>query len=145
MLRRILISALCVCLANMASMPLSACATLMKLPSECDPATSPLARTNSDSHCEQMANEAAESPQNATRLLNGALLGAAGCCNMTSAPVPDAGERAFQSGAASAQAVMEDSAGIAAVPAIRDSESRNDSPPILHTFDNQALLCTFLI
>lgn len=145
MLRRILISTVCISVAALSPVPLPACAMLMKFPAECGPAMPAATKASDDSHCEQMANEASESAG------GGATLRSVGpersCCSMTPAPVPDARASATQPEAASAFAPVAIGVSQGTAPALVfvGAETGRDSGPPVDPPSRQAFLCTFLI
>lgn len=138
MQRRLLISMLCLSLAGLAPVPLSACAMLMASPADCSPA--PAKAAPAVSHCEQAAT--AEGANQDTFQADASKLP---CCELRAAPAPDASAGISKVNVAPASASLED--GPQAVPSqaldrtIAQTEFEQfTSPP-----DRQPLLCTFLI
>jgi hypothetical protein len=141
MQRRILVSMLCLSLASLAPMPLSACAMLMALPTECAPALAD--KAPQVSHCEHTMVSGTQADENAATLQ--ANTSQLPCCQLTSAPSPDASAGAAKvkvvpANAPLTNAPQANTTKIFDRAAARAEHQQFTSPP-----DRQPLLCTFLI
>lgn len=138
MKRRLLISMLCLSLASLAPMPLSACAMLMAAPSGCARAAAdPPAST---SHCEQAF--AAEGTNQDTLHTGTSELP---CCKLTAAPVPDTGAGIAKVDVAPAFTSLEEVPQAIAVKTLERTAALIDLEQFALPPDRQPLLCTFLI
>ncbi len=127
MLRRLIFVAICLSLAGMAQLPLTACALLAGLPGEC-------AQPVSEQHCNQMDRM---SPLQEVKVASDP-----SCCRVTQAPLPEAQGKA-DAPEAGAKAVLAES--FVVLPA-RPIESANSADcTILSPPNRQPLLCVFLI
>jgi len=138
MQRRLLISMLCLSLAGLAPVPLSACAMLMAAPSGCGPAAADLPA--STSHCEQ-AFAAKETNQHTLQPGTSELP----CCKLTAAPIPDTGAGISKVNFAPAYASLEVAPQAIAVKTPERTAAQIDLEQFASPPDKQPLLCTFLI
>ncbi len=127
MLRRFIIIAICLSLAGMAQLPVTACALLAGLPGECS-------QPASEQHCNQMDRM---SPPDEVKVASDP-----SCCRVIQAPLPEAQSKA-DAPEAGAEAVPSASFLVLPPQPIGTADSvgsRILSPPNL-----QPLLCVFLI
>jgi len=124
MLRRSLIFALCLSLAALAPLPLSVCAALAALPSECQ-------------ECQQMGvAEPAGAPHTDFD---------PACCQLTAAPLPEAVAGAAKTLAAFASVDVDSVRLSTSVSVAQEIPVRSDLFPAFSPPDRQPLLCVFLI
>lgn len=127
MVRGNVIFALCLSLAALAPLPLSACAMLAALPAEC-------ALSNAQSHCEQMGMTATAARLEAQPNLS--------CCRVTPAPLPEVQNKASvpDAGTSPVRADV-----LVYGPIFPADLAATDLSPRISPPDLQALLCVFLI
>ena len=141
MRRRILLSMLCLSLASLAPTPLSACAVMMTLPTECAPAH--VRAASHGSQCEQAMASGTQVDENSAQLR--AKASQLPCCQLIAAPVPDASAGISKIKVASAVAALEIVTQASTTKIFERTTAQiqrelSASPP-----DRQPLLCTFLI
>ena len=127
MLRRPIIVAICLSLAGMAQLPLTACALLAGLPAEC-------AQPVSVQHCNQMDRM---SPPDEVKVASDA-----SCCQVVQAPLPEAQGKA-DAPETGAKAILAES--FAVLPPQRIESASSAASRILSPPELQPLLCVFLI